>query len=239
MELLPVRLNLLLGIAALVIIQRSDALAPWCAYTSLSSWLMPFLDFFILLWVIPGQLSHESLMLGRLLNDVMLHYSKLHQEFIAQGLLDRFIVDHVWAKLLILEERWCDVFAIIVILDELSVLLLKWLLKGGLVIEEKEKLQKAQDGEETTYLWDTIHHCKRSDGRLVEGVVVVQILEEDAHLAETEILKIIFIVGLSKCKEEISVNRSPRPQISWFHLEEWSQLSFVKFAKLKLQWGEP
>jgi hypothetical protein len=23
------------------------------------------------------------------------------------------------------------------------------------------------------------------------------------------------------------------------HLEEWSQLSFVKFAKLKLQWGEP
>jgi len=39
-----------------------------------------------------------------------------------------------------------------VILDELSVLLLEGLLKGGLVIEEKEKLQKAQDGEETTYL---------------------------------------------------------------------------------------
>jgi hypothetical protein len=98
-----------------------------------------------------------------------------------------------------------------VILDELSVLLLEGLLKGGLVIEEKEKLQKAQDGEETTYLWDTIHICQRSDGRLVEGVVVVQILEEDAHLAETEIFKFIFVVGLSKSKKEILVKTSPRP----------------------------
>jgi hypothetical protein len=165
----------------------------------------------------------------------MMKNSNLHKHLKAERLSDNLIVDHVRPqRFFLIKNQRLRGFPFERVLYDLLVPTLKIFLEAILIVNEEDHIQDAKQCEVTTDLSKAVNNCGGSDSCLLEGIVVVGILEKDSHLMVLfKIWKIFYKVRLVEGEIHISLAFTPRPKVFQFIFEERRDLSFVEVPERK------
>ena len=165
----------------------------------------------------------------------MMKNSNLHKHLKAERLSDNLIVDHVRPQrfFLIKNQRLWG-FPFERVFYDLLVPTLKIFLEAILIVNEEYHVQDAKQCEVTTDFSQAVNYCGRSDSCLLEGIVVVGILEKYSHLMVLfKIWEIFYKVRLVEGEIHISLAFTPRPKVFQFIFKEGRDLSFEEMAERK------